>query len=414
MTDLKQIPHLIKLLDDDSPDIRNQILHELASFGPTLYTELKKLSFSLSTVQKEHIRIIIEGQKRVWLKQVWPSWINYSSVPCDSYIDYGKLEKGVAILATFLSDTPLPTMAHRVVNNEIKLRRLLNGLAYAYRRKFHSNDPKRLASFLFGDDGIQGDEEDYFDSRYNNLIYVVQEHKGIPLSMAVVYMLVGWRLGLTIDGCHFPGHFLARFEAAGRSLYVDCFNGAQLLEGKDLLYAEEGIRSGIQNILMEKVDEETIMRCFLANLIRSFQLEEDEENADLMVALFKDLDRQAHRHTIAHITPEDIIGQVVPRFAVGQLVLHNRYGYRGIIVEIDPQCNATDQWYYGNQTQPNRSQPWYHVLVDGSEEATYVAEDNLEKDSSGDKIDHPLVAHFFDEVNGRYVRNDTPWPGTDF
>jgi heat shock protein HspQ len=410
VTDLKQIPHLIKLLDDDTPDIRNQILQELASFGPTLYTELKKLSFPLSSVQKENIRIIIEGQKRVWLKQVWPSWVGHPCAPCDSYIDYGKLEKGVAILATFLSDTTLPTNAQRVVNNEIKLRRLLNGLAYAYRRKFHGNDSKRLASFLFGDHGFQGDEE---ESRYNNLIYVVQTRNGIPLSMVVVYMLVGWRLGLTIDGCHFPGHFLARFDAGGRSLYVDCFNGGQLLEEKDLLYAEEGIRSGIQNILTQKVDEETIMRCFLTNLARSFQLEEDDENADLM-ALFKDLDRQAHRHTIARLTPEDIISQMSPRFTVGQLVLHNRYGYRGIIVEIDSQCNAPDQWYYGNQTQPSRSQPWYHVLVDGSKEATYVAENKLETGLSHEKIDHPLVPHFFDTINGRYVRNDNPWPGTDF
>lgn len=414
MTDLKQIPHLIKLLDDDSPDIRNQILHELASFGPTLYTELKKLSIPLSPVQKENIRVIIEGQKRVWLKQVWPSWVSHPCAPYDSCIDYGKLEKGVAILATFLSDTAIPTSAQRVVNNEIKLRQLLNGLAYAYRRKFYGNDPKRLASFLFGDNGLHGDEEEYFDSRYNNLIYVIQERKGIPLSMAVVYMLVGWRLGMVIDGCHFPGHFLARFDAAGRSLYVDCFNGGQLLDGKDLLYAEEGIRSGIQSILMQKVDEETIMRCFLTNMVRSFQLAEDDENADLMVALFKDLDRQTHRHTISKLTPEDIIGPVIPRFAAGQIVLHNRYGYRGIIVAIDSRCNAPDQWYYGNQIQPSRSQPWYHVLVDGSKEATYVAENNLETDLSHEKIDHPFVPHFFDEIHGRYVRNNHPWPGTDF
>ena len=101
-----------------------------------------------------------------------------------------------------------------------------------------------------------------------------------------------------------------------------------------------------------------------------------------------------------------------PTFEPGQLVRHRRYGYRGVVVDHDEFCRASDDWYSRNQTQPDRDQPWYHVLVDRSLTCTYAASDNLEADSSSLPVDHPLVSQFFQEFrNGRYIRNDEPWPG---
>ena len=99
------------------------------------------------------------------------------------------------------------------------------------------------------------------------------------------------------------------------------------------------------------------------------------------------------------------------KFQPGQLVQHKRYGYRGVVVHVDPFCMAPDSWYLKNQTQPPRDQPWYHVLVDGSNTATYAAQTSLEEDDSLAPITHPLVDVFFTEFNGQaYVRNDRPWP----
>jgi len=100
-----------------------------------------------------------------------------------------------------------------------------------------------------------------------------------------------------------------------------------------------------------------------------------------------------------------------PLFAPGELIRHRRYGYRGVIVEADPSCRADDQWYQKNQTQPDRDQPWYHVLVDSSSSCTYAAEENLESDASGLPIAHPLLPHFFTAFqDGHYIRNDIRWP----
>lgn len=101
-----------------------------------------------------------------------------------------------------------------------------------------------------------------------------------------------------------------------------------------------------------------------------------------------------------------------PRFDVGQLVRHKRYKYRGVVVAVDAQCRAGDDWYYANQTQPERDQPWYHVLVDCSGTVTYPAESSLQEDSSKKPIDHPLIDVYFEGFDGwGYIRNDAPWRG---
>ena len=101
------------------------------------------------------------------------------------------------------------------------------------------------------------------------------------------------------------------------------------------------------------------------------------------------------------------------RFRPGQLVRHVRYGYRGVVVDVDPCCRASDEWYQSNQTQPDRDQPWYHVLVDGSRITAYAAQTSLQTDNSGRPVSHPLLDAFFCEFTGEgYVRNDRPWPST--
>ena len=99
------------------------------------------------------------------------------------------------------------------------------------------------------------------------------------------------------------------------------------------------------------------------------------------------------------------------QFHTGQLVKHKRYGYRGVVVAFDMECEADEKWYQSNQSKPERNQPWYHVLVDGTMQNTYAAETNLSEDTSVEPITHPLVPYFFEDFeDGGYIRNKRPWP----
>lgn len=93
------------------------------------------------------------------------------------------------------------------------------------------------------------------------------------------------------------------------------------------------------------------------------------------------------------------------KFAIGQLIHHLKYDYRGVIVDVDPVFQGTEAWYEQVAvSRPPKNRPWYHVLVDGAEHATYVAEQHLEPDESGMQIEHPALGAFFERFdNGHYT-----------
>ncbi len=99
------------------------------------------------------------------------------------------------------------------------------------------------------------------------------------------------------------------------------------------------------------------------------------------------------------------MGQKIADFSVGQLIQHRRFDYRGVIVDVDPTFQGTEEWYEEMaRSRPPRDKPWYHVLVDGASHTTYVAERNLEADTSGKPIYHPALDHFFARFeDGHYI-----------
>lgn len=85
-------------------------------------------------------------------------------------------------------------------------------------------------------------------------------------------------------------------------------------------------------------------------------------------------------------------------FYIGQVVHHLRFNYRGVIVDVDADFQGTEEWYEKvARSRPPRDKPWYHVLVDDSDQMTYVAERHLEADDSGEPVSNPAVQAFFDQ-----------------
>ena len=84
------------------------------------------------------------------------------------------------------------------------------------------------------------------------------------------------------------------------------------------------------------------------------------------------------------------------KFSVGQLVHHRLFDYRGVVIDVDSHFLGSEDWYKKiAQTRPPKDTPWYHVLVDGVEHRTYVAERNLENDTCTDPVKHSEIGTFF-------------------
>jgi len=80
-----------------------------------------------------------------------------------------------------------------------------------------------LNEFLFEDLGYRGNTEEYYDPRNSYLNDVMDRKLGIPISLAVLYMAVGRRIGLPLEGVSFPGHFLVRLRLRAGMLVLDPF-----------------------------------------------------------------------------------------------------------------------------------------------------------------------------------------------
>ena len=101
------------------------------------------------------------------------------------------------------------------------------------------------------------------------------------------------------------------------------------------------------------------------------------------------------------------IDMPLARFAIGDVVRHKIFDFRGIIFDVDPEFSNSEEWYQAipEALRPSKEQPFYHLLAENSESSyvAYVSQQNLVVDDSDDPIEHPAIATMFDGVeDGRY------------
>lgn len=95
------------------------------------------------------------------------------------------------------------------------------------------------------------------------------------------------------------------------------------------------------------------------------------------------------------------------KFAVGQIVRHRYYPFRGLIFDVDPTFDNTEEWWLSipEEIRPRKDQPYYHLLAENEETEyiAYVSEQNLEPDDTGQPLRHPQVPELFiEDGDGQY------------
>jgi heat shock protein HspQ len=97
------------------------------------------------------------------------------------------------------------------------------------------------------------------------------------------------------------------------------------------------------------------------------------------------------------------------KFAVGQIVRHRLYPFRGVIFDVDPVFSNSEEWYRSipEERRPSKEQPFYHLLAQnaqGGPYEAYVSEQNLVADAENGPVQHPMIEIMFERVSGdRYV-----------
>jgi heat shock protein HspQ len=99
----------------------------------------------------------------------------------------------------------------------------------------------------------------------------------------------------------------------------------------------------------------------------------------------------------------------IAKFAIGQVVKHRVYPFRGVIYDVDPTFANTEEWWRSipAEVRPSKDQPFYHLYAENAESQyiAYVSEQNLVPDESGEPVRHPQVDEVFERTdNGAYQR----------
>ena len=94
------------------------------------------------------------------------------------------------------------------------------------------------------------------------------------------------------------------------------------------------------------------------------------------------------------------------KFRIGEVVRHKFFPFRGVIFDVDPTFDNTEEWWQSipENVRPRKDQPYYHLLAENEENSyiAYVSEQNLVHDDSGDPVDHPQVHDMFAALEGSF------------
>ena len=174
--------------------------------------------------------------------------------------------------------------------------RALDALADGLRRRVPPGTPpdeaaRILVRYLFEECGFRGNRQEYYDPRNSFLNDVLERRTGIPISLSVVAIEVGRRLGVRLEGVGFPGHFLVRAAGSRDAALLDCFQGGTEVDEDDLLSRLRTLSESsggpefaqVPAQFLEPTPMPAILARMLRNLLRIYQ--ERRENALALAAV---------------------------------------------------------------------------------------------------------------------------------
>jgi regulator of sirC expression with transglutaminase-like and TPR domain len=254
---------LLKLLDDESPVVREAVRNKLAAMRRELPESLLALGEPLDEDQE---RLIAEILNPVCREELEASWLAWRWLPTS----HAQLEEAMAQLSAFLSGWQA---------NQGELARRLDALAECAKHDGKVADVRMLAEFLFGGRGsearLRGNGRDYYAPQNSNLLWVLANGLGNPISLTCIYMLVARRLDLKVEGCNFPMHFLARVEHEGQTWLVDCFNRGRFMLVEDVAKHHPASNPSMEEVINQSATVETIIARVLRNLDESYERSEN-------------------------------------------------------------------------------------------------------------------------------------------
>ena len=257
-----QIKALVRLLSDENDRVVRTISDRLIEIGDSAVPFLQEAELEQPEMARR-IEGILDEIRGVRLEDELKELASVA----DEHVD---LEKGAFLLSRYTYPA-IDVSAYS---------RQLDDMAAEMRdrigwRVSGEEAVKALSRYLFTEQGFRGNSRNYYEADNSYLNRVLDRRTGIPISLSVVYLLVGQRLGLPVFGIGMPGHFLIKFESDRYKIFVDCFNGGALLTEKDCARFLRQAGYGFEERFLQKSSPRAVLIRTLKNLVAIYHKLDD-------------------------------------------------------------------------------------------------------------------------------------------
>jgi len=271
---LSRIDALVRLLGDDDPKIASVAWENLEKIGEDALPQIRSAAEESSDlrVRAQCGRFLTEWSRR----EVFRQWVEFCK---GTEVD---LEEGAFLIAR--SEYP----AH----DTAQCRRTLDGYAQVLRGRLataRTTDEavRRACALLFHELGYRGNAKDYYNPENSYLNRVLETRRGIPISLAAVFLLTARRAQIPVFGVGLPLHFLLKYRGQSHDVFVDVFHSGALLTARDCarMLSEAEVR--FREEYLHPVNDREILKRMLGNLLQIYSKSEDARRADRIAAMLK-------------------------------------------------------------------------------------------------------------------------------
>lgn len=282
--DIRELSALLRLLDDETPEVRSVVVEKLSEAGGDLSEILPDAAKSLNADERNILVDILSPVRREVLRDEWLT-PRFGSAALED--DWELFESQLRLLSDFLHDG-------------ISLRQPLSDALDLLAEEFQNLYPmgaseNDLRIFLFEETRLKGNHQHYYDPRNADLAWCISLGLSNPIGLGVIYMLLAQRLGLAVQGIPFPGHFLCRIFEDGEPLVVDCFDRGKIYEQQWLIDPNNELSREQRRYLQGSADLGTILLRILNNLIDALKRVGRDEDMNLLVQMRDSMSQESSK-----------------------------------------------------------------------------------------------------------------------
>ncbi len=259
-----EISSLIRLLDDPDTFVMDRVGARLVELGGEAVPFLEMATRGENLVLKNRAQKILE---RIAPLQLAEAFRELSRTPPGEDID---LEKGVTLLMQFGHPGADPQAIYQT----------LDRWAEELSPRINPNAPseqvlEQFNDFLFQQKNFQGNQEDFFDPDNSYFDTVLNNRRGIPITLSALYIFLGRRLKLPIVGVGLPYHFISKYNSAENPILFDPFNRGRRLSPEQCREMVTGFGVKFEEHFLSPVTHREILIRMIQNLVGIYQKNND-------------------------------------------------------------------------------------------------------------------------------------------